>query len=161
MAPSISVHEGESYDPYGPRAEDDHKVKVVTDEATEDMSDDKRAETMSGVDPVALAEAQEAYDKGEGPKVVDQRSEKQRSSDEYRDPTELAPVEGELVDDKEELSSDGTSFSTSTETTDESKKNNATPSPLDVPTAGNVSKQDQAEPSTVQPVTGKKALRKN
>lgn len=128
---SISVGEGDTYDPNGPAAELDRKVIVLTDEQNDDMSDEDKVKSRSGVDPQILREAKEKHEKGEGPRVVDLRSDK----------------------DEEDQTSPGTSFSPSSEKTQQTSNTNETSSGSTARTTDGLSKSIQKDGSTA-PSTG-------
>jgi hypothetical protein len=150
MAPSISVHEGDSYDPNGPTPELDRKVAVVTDEQTEEMSEEEAAKTRQGVDPEVLEGAQKDFEEGKGPRVVDLRSDDQK------------PSEGDEDEEgKEDEPSPGTSSSTSSAPGGKSTKQTSYDNAATVPSAVGPSKEDNAESGTAPQGTGKKALKRN
>lgn len=134
--PSISVHEGDSYDPNGPLADLDKKVTVTTDAANEDMSDEERADTFRGVDPDVLRDAREDYADGDGPQHVDLRT------DQDEDEESPTPASGE------EKPSAGNSSPTSGDSTGKSSSTNEPASPATAPSTGGRSIKGRTASST-------------
>lgn len=152
--PKNTVHEGDSYDPNGPFAPDWEdasrrpKVEIVQDEPAEDATrEDRRKlnESTSG----ELRKAQEAYDKGEGPRVVDLREDKDDDAPDAGEPsgqeitkdmhTPRVPYKArpEQADDKGGASSPGKTSSPSGTSRELNRTNSGPASPSSAPsTAG-------------------------